>query len=141
MMACKAALFSDDATLELILHENTKPDTNPKDIKALGRRINPFDEDTWVKHREGIVYFGNSFKFGQNEELKKKLLETRDLILVEASPFDRIWGIGFRESKAMKVMEDWGLNLLGEALMKVRKELAEQQPQPEGVTEVETSKL
>ena len=124
MMACKAALFSDTATLGLILEENTKPNTDPKDIKALGRMISPFDEGTWVEHREKIVYLGNLYKFGQDEGLKKTLLETGKLILVEASPYDRIWGIGFKEDKAMGEKERWGLNLLGKALMRVRDELA-----------------
>jgi len=123
-MACKAALFSDTATLGLILEENTRHNTNPKDIKALGSKVSPFDEKTWVEHREDIVYLGNLFKFGQDEGLKKTLLETGSLILVEASPFDRIWGIGFQEDEAMRVEERWGLNLLGKALMRVREELA-----------------
>jgi len=127
MMACKAALFSDTATLELILEENTKSKTNPKDIKALGRRVSPFDDKTWVEHREEIVYVGNLYKFGQDKELKKTLLETGDLILVEASPRDRIWGIGFGEVRAMSEKARWGLNLLGKALMRVREEFAKQE--------------
>lgn len=134
MMACKAALFSDTTTLELILDENTKPNTSPKDIKALGRRISPFDEETWVAHREEIVYRGNLYKFGQDEELKKTLLDTGSLILVEASPYDRIWGIGFKEDNAMGKKERWGLNLLGQALMRVREEFAKQEQD----TKVET---
>lgn len=124
MMACKAALFSDTETLQLILDENDNADTNPRDIKALGRMVTPFDEDTWVEHREEIVYHGNLHKFGQDEELKKTLLETDDLILVEASPCDSIWGIGFKEDKAIEEKENWGLNLLGKALMRVREELS-----------------
>jgi len=130
MMACKAALFSDTTTLDLILEENTKPDADPKRMRALGRRITPFDEETWVEHREHIVYLGNLFKFRQNEELKRLLLGTGELVLVEASPSDNIWGIGSRESKAME--KEWrGLNLLGQALMKVREELAREQQAPE----------
>ena len=136
MMACKAALFLDTATLELILDENTNPDTNPKVIKALGRRISPFDEETWVEHREEIVYHGSLYKFGQNEELKKTLLETGSLTLVEASPLDRIWGIGFKGDKAMEKMEKWGLNLLGQALMRVREEFGKQEQGPEVETKL-----
>jgi len=131
MMACKAALFSDTATLELILEENTKPNTNPKDIKALGRMISPFDEETWVEHREEIVYLGNLYKFEQDEELKETRLETGKLILVEASPYDRIWGIGFKEGTAMRERERWGLNLLGKALMRVREEFAKDEEELE----------
>ena len=135
MMACKAALFSDTATLELILEENTKPETDPKDLKALGRRITPFDEGTWIEHREDIVYVGNLCKFGQNEELRKLLLGTGRLILVEASPYDKIWGIGVREDKAME-KESWGLNLLGKALMRTREELAKEQRDSEVETKL-----
>lgn len=131
MMACKAALFSDSATLKLILEENTNPNTDPKYIKVLGRRISPFDEKTWVEHREEIVYFGNLFKFGQDEGLKKTLLETGSLILVEASPYDRIWGIGFKEDRAMQEKERWGLNLLGKALVRVREELGKKEQELE----------
>ena len=131
MMACKAALFSDTATLELILEENAKQNTNPKDIKALGRKISPFEEKTWVEHREEIVYVGNLYKFGQDEGLKKALLGTGELILVEASPRDRIWGIGFGEKRAMDEKERWGLNLLGKALMRVREEFAKKEQDQE----------
>ena len=126
-MACKAALFSDTTTLELILEENTKPDGDPKAIKALGGRVAPFDEGRWIEHREEIVYIGNLHKFGQNGELRKRLLETGDLVLVEASPCDRIWGIGFKEEKAAGKESLWGLNLLGQALMRVREDLGKQQ--------------
>jgi ribA/ribD-fused uncharacterized protein len=122
MMACKAALFSDTSTLELILEETANPSTNPKHIKALGRMISPFDEETWVAHREEIVYFGNLCKFGQRGELRERLVETGNLILVEASPYDRIWGVGFKEDRVMRERGSWGLNLLGKALMRVREE-------------------
>lgn len=131
MMACKAALFSDTATLELILKENTKPKTDPKHMKALGRKITPFDEGKWVDHREQIVFLGNLYKFGQNGELKELLLGTGHLILVEASPRDRIWGIGFGEKRAMAEKQRWGLNLLGQALMKVREEFVKKQLEAE----------
>ena len=135
-MACKAALFSDTTTLELILQENTKPEINPKKIKALGGRVTPFDENTWVERREEVVYLGNLYKFGQNGELKKLLLGTGDLILVEASPYDRIWGIGFKEDRAMEKEARWGLNLLGKALMRAREELLKREGEPGAETKL-----
>ncbi|TPX16577.1 uncharacterized protein E0L32_003871 [Thyridium curvatum] len=53
--------------------------------------------------------------------LRARLLATGGRELVEASPFDRVWGIGYREEHAEGVgREDWGENLLGRALMEVR---------------------
>lgn len=69
-----------------------------------------------------IVVVGNKAKFGQNPELKEFLLSTSDAILVEASPYDKIWGIGLDRETAMKgTVDQWkGENLLGCALMEVR---------------------
>ncbi len=77
--------------------------------------------------REGIVYTGNYAKFTQNPELKEQLLATRATTLVEASPYDRIWGIGLGEDDVRaKNRQTWkGLNLLGEILTRVREALAE----------------
>jgi ribA/ribD-fused uncharacterized protein len=140
MMACKAALFSDTPTLELILEETANPSTNPRHIKALGRMISPFDEETWVAHREEIVYFGNLCKFGQRGELRERLVETGNLILVEASPYDRIWGVGFKEDRVMRERERWGLNLLGKALMRVREEFVKGESVKEESMEEESTK-
>ena len=65
---------------------------------------------------------GNKAKFSQNPDLKEFLLSTGDAILVEASPYDKIWGIGLDKEQAMKgTVEQWqGENLLGCALMEVR---------------------
>ena len=45
-------------------------------------------------------------------------------IIAEASPRDKIWGIGFDASKAIQVPKNkYSQNLLGKALMQVRNEL------------------
>ena len=74
-----------------------------------------------------IVVEGNKAKFSQNDDLKEYLLSTGDAILVEASPYDRIWGIGLYPGQAAKgSIDQWrGLNLLGAALMEVRDWLRE----------------
>lgn len=116
MMAQKAILFGDNAVLEKIMKE-----TNPANIKKYGREIKNFDESTWDDNKFEIVCEGNRLKFSQNPSLKKQLLDTEDATLVEASPYDRIWGIGtenYKDENAWK-----GENLLGEALMVVREEL------------------
>lgn len=126
MMAEKARLFKDGDTLDAIL---TTPGTNPRGIKALGRCVQGFDEDKWETHREKIVYNGNYAKFSQNPSLKKQLISTGEAMLVEASPSDKIWGIGLSEKTAAATPPPlWpGLNLLGKAIMKVRDTLVSEE--------------
>lgn len=79
------------------------------------------------------MYDGNILKFRQNPELKQKLLETGDKVLVEASPTDKIWGIGLGEKKARETAKHrngWGLNLLGNALGEVREVLRKEEASP-----------
>lgn len=120
MMASKARLFNDHAILEKILA------TDQADAaKHLGRKISDYDENTWVQHRFQVVVEANHAKFSQHPALAKFLLGTGDSILVEASPVDRIWGIGLAQDHAdSKDPRQWqGLNLLGFALMEVRQKL------------------
>ena len=100
--------------------------TDPKEIKALGREVRNFDEYKWQKHRMEIVITGNLHKFMDNEELKVFLLATRNKILVEASPYDTVWGIGMKEDDPdCRNPRLWkGENLLGFALMDVREKLS-----------------
>lgn len=97
-------------------------ETNPKNIKKFGRQVNYYNDEIWNKHKIKIMYDGALAKFSQNPELKTKLLATGEKILVEASPYDRIWGIGFNKDDAIKNKEKWGQNLLGQVLMQVRNE-------------------
>ena len=120
MMAQKAILFKDDATFKLILKE-----IDPRKIKALGRQVKNYNDDVWLRNRYRIVRRGNLLKFAQNLDLSRQLLETNELILVEASPYDKIWGVGMAEDHPdITDPTKWnGLNLLGKALMDVRSEL------------------
>jgi ribA/ribD-fused uncharacterized protein len=120
MMASKARLFGDKKILQEIL--NTK---SPKEAKALGRRVNGFIKEIWEQQARQIVTFGNMAKFQQNLSLKNILLGTGNKVLVEASPFDKIWGIGMgAENEKAKHPSAWdGLNLLGFTLMDVRDKL------------------
>lgn len=117
MMAEKALLFGDDHTRERVLQAPT-----PGTAKALGRRVRGFDETTWLAHRFAIVVRANQAKFAQNPNLAAFLKQTGSRILVEASPVDRIWGIGLAQDdeKASNPNLWRGLNLLGFALMQVR---------------------
>ncbi|ELU8148905.1 NADAR family protein [Listeria monocytogenes] len=120
MMAEKAKLFNDMEMREKILAAK-----HPKQAKNFGRLIRGFQEDIWLKNRFNIVMRANLAKFSQNEELKKFLMQTKNRILVEASPVDKIWGIGMAaDNKKVENPLYWkGLNLLGFALMAVRDEL------------------
>lgn len=122
MMAQKAVLFGDDETLKKILAASS-----PMEIKALGREVKGFDEEAWNSHCNDIVRTGNLAKFSQNSEMKAFLLDkTGDMILVEASPYDKIWGIGMSECIAAHDPKNWqGENRLGYILTEVRKMMRE----------------
>lgn len=117
MMAAKARLFGDGEALAGILAAE-----DPGSIKALGRHVRSFDEAAWAAARFDIVTVGNMEKFGQDERLRRYLLATGDEILVEASPVDRVWGIGIAaDHEDASRPERWpGLNLLGFALVRAR---------------------
>jgi ribA/ribD-fused uncharacterized protein len=117
MMAEKARLFGDDQTLARILAAET-----PREHKSLGRKVKPFDEARWNAEAREIVYRGNMGKFTQSAALRKLLLATGDLVLVEASPLDTIWGIGLAadDPRATDPSAWRGTNWLGEVLMRVR---------------------
>lgn len=117
MMAEKAALFGDLATRAQVLQA-----ANPGAAKALGRKVQGFDEFVWEENRFSIVVQANAAKFAQNPLLLTFLIQTGTRILVEASPVDRIWGIGLAQDDDRVANPNlWrGLNLLGFALMQVR---------------------
>lgn len=117
MMAQKALLFGDSEIYKKIMEAY-----HPKQFKDLGRKISGFDENVWNCNKSDIVIKGNLAKFSQNEELKSFLLGTGERILVEASPYDKIWGIGMSANDTKcENPETWnGENLLGFCLMEVR---------------------
>ncbi len=120
MMYLKAQLFKDEKIASRILKT---PD--PSAQKSLGRKVKGFNEKVWRKNREEIVYRVSYAKFDQNKGLRRTLFQSAGLQLVEASPVDRIWGIGLsaRDAQA-RAPETWpGLNLLGKTLTRVRDEL------------------
>lgn len=129
MMYQKAKLFGDDKIAGEVVVAGAR--LHPRKIKDLGRKVVGFDERTWVAERERIVQEGTWLKMtgpahGGQVKLGELLLGTGDRELVEASPFDRVWGVGFRAKDAEKNRERWGLNLLGKALMAVRERLREE---------------
>ncbi|KAH6853378.1 hypothetical protein B0I37DRAFT_348834 [Chaetomium sp. MPI-CAGE-AT-0009] len=144
MMYQKALLFHDPAIAAEILRAS-----HPRQVRELGRQVSNFDDKVWHAHREAIVRRGNRLKFtrpadpadgmwrvalpGRDSEaegpvsLRELLLRTGKREIVEASPMDRIWGIGFGAARAGSVRARWGLNLLGKALVAVRDELRKEE--------------
>ncbi|KAI1906218.1 hypothetical protein LOZ61_006776, partial [Ophidiomyces ophidiicola] len=116
----KARYFNDIETAEIILRS---VNAHPGFHRKKGREIKEFNAAQWSEVCEDIAYRGNMLKFTQNEKLKALLLETDNMMLVEASPYDRIWGIGYSMDDASHNTSSWGKNLLGRTLMKVRDEI------------------
>lgn len=117
MMAKKALLFEDEEQYKNIIATDS-----PEKAKKFGSAVKKFDAGIWSMTAFKLVVAGNLHKFSQNEALKIFLMNTGKLIIAEASPFDKIWGIGTKmyETDPSK----WkGLNLLGFALMEVRDQL------------------
>jgi ribA/ribD-fused uncharacterized protein len=121
MMAEKARLFGDGPMRKEIFRA-----ASPAEAKQFGRKVARFDEETWKQHRFQIVVAGNLAKFSQHPAMRDFLLATKDKVIVEAAPRDRIWGIGMgRDNENAPKPNQWrGLNLLGFALMEVRARLA-----------------
>lgn len=121
MMAAKARLFGDGEALAQVLAAAT-----PAEAKAVGREVRGYDDARWEAARAEAVVQGNVLKFGQHPALRAFLLATDPRVLVEASPRDRVWGIGMGASNPdARDPARWrGRNLLGFALMEARARLA-----------------
>lgn len=122
MMAEKARLFGDEKARKEILAVH-----GPADAKAKGRQVKGFSEEVWDAQRFEVVVEGNVHKFSQHPALREYLLEeTKGHVLVEASPVDRVWGIGLAQDdpRATKPAQWRGENVLGFALMEARERLA-----------------
>ncbi|MCM3629347.1 NADAR family protein [Paenibacillus glycanilyticus] len=120
MMAEKARLFGDKEMLEAIMKSK-----HPKEMKAYGRAIKGFNNEVWESICYDIVLRGNLAKFEQNQELLEFLKSHHNCVFVEASPVDRIWGIGLAQDhpNSMNPILWEGKNLLGFALTEVRDRL------------------
>jgi len=116
MMAEKARLF-DASMVEPILKASS-----PNEVKKLGRKVKNFDDKIWSENAFDAVVRGNMAKFSQNHKLKEFLLSTKKKVLVEASPYDRVWGIGMveQDERTSNPVKWDGENKLGFVLMVVR---------------------
>jgi len=120
MMAGKAEMFGDNKSRKKILKSGS-----PREQKILGREVSNFHKGKWNSVAREIVFIGNMAKFSQNKDLLEKLLATGDKTIVEASPYDRVWGIGLSadDPNATRPSNWRGTNWLGKVLMVVRSEL------------------
>ncbi|MFI2435038.1 NADAR family protein [Streptomyces sp. NPDC018693] len=120
MMAGKARLFADPEAERRVLAAD-----HPSLAKKEGRLVRGFDETVWERERFRIVVEGSVHKFASDPALRAFLLSTGDRVLVEASPLDRVWGIGLAaDDEAASDPQRWqGPNLLGFALMAARERL------------------
>ena len=120
MMAQKAILFNDAAALQIIMGTD-----NPKIQKATGRTVKNFNQVLWEKNAKLYVYRANLAKFMQNKEFLDWLISTAGTTLVEASPWDVIWGIGLDASdpRALDRATWKGTNWLGEIVTQVREDI------------------
>jgi hypothetical protein len=120
MMFKKAEHFGDSETAKKILKAK-----HPREMKMLGRTVKNFSSQEWDVVKYNIVKEGNRLKFSQNPNLLKSLKDTAGTTLVEASPYDQIWGIGLSDNDPRALNEaQWrGQNLLGKILTELREEL------------------
>lgn len=123
MMAGKARLFGDHKTFARIMSSSS-----PREHKSLGRQVTPFDASKWDAHCQQIVVDANYAKFSQHPAFAARLLATADKILVEATPFDPVWGVAMAASDPdIRDQTKWqGKNMLGSALMQVRDRLRQE---------------
>jgi ribA/ribD-fused uncharacterized protein len=117
MMFSKAKLFDDERSAAAVMAT-----TDAAQQKAIGRKVEGFDQAVWEARREGIVFVGCREKFAQNRAIRSVLIASSPTVLVEASPWDRIWGVGLKaDDPRIADPSKWrGLNLLGTTLMRVR---------------------
>lgn len=113
----KARIFKDADIMAKILKTS-----DPKAVKELGRQIKNYNDELWSKLRYEVMVYVNYLKFRENAALRQMLVNTGNKVLVEASPYDKIWGVGLGEDDPLILDEkNWqGENLLGKALMEVR---------------------
>lgn len=117
-MYLKAKVFRDDVMAERIANAHYD------DAKKLGRLIQNFSDEVWVRERENAMYIAIKAKLAVDEVFRDTLLseEYKGKIFVEASPTDKVWGIRRSISDAYQGKEWRGLNLLGKLLTELRDE-------------------
>lgn len=110
----KAKFFDDLVAADKILAE-----FDPKKQKRTP--IQGFSKEKWSKVQIEYMKEGLLQRYSQNNDLLAQLRQTKGCCLYEASPYDREWGIGVKQSELnINDKSKWGQNLLGKALMDIR---------------------
>lgn len=124
MMYKKALMFGDYDIANKVMDEK-----NPREQKALGRKVKGFNKERWETYCRKIVYDGNMAKFTQNDDMREELMATGNKEFCEASPMDKIWGVGMAEDNPLiHDKANWqGTNWLGEAIQAVRETLKKEE--------------
>lgn len=117
MMAKKALVFQD-----LEAHAAIMASEDPSEQKAIGRKVKGFNAAVWDTISRDVVARASVAKFTSSRRYFQELSLTQGTVLVEASPTDRLWGIGLYEGDP-KVHDPakWrGSNWLGQVLNETR---------------------
>ena len=113
-------IFQAAKTLDENMREQIRVTPTPEKARRMGKRV--LLRPDWERIKKEVMLKSIRLKFGQNSELKEKLLNTKDAVLVEGNTWhDNIWG----DCRCSKCLNIKGNNLLGQILMQVRKELIE----------------
>lgn len=119
-MYIKAVHFKDWETAQKIVDAQS-----PKEAKDLGREVKGFDEAEWEKVREKAMFTAIFYRSQYDQPFKDRVLkpEWENLEFVEASPYDKIWGIGLGEEQYdANIKSKWpGMNLLGKCITELRR--------------------
>ena len=120
MMAKKALLFKDKEQLQKIMNSD-----HPRDQKYYGRQVKDFDTEKWDLVYKKYIYEANYAKFTQNKAMLDELISYGDREIVEATPTDKIWGIGLAvDDPKIHDKSNWqGTNWLGEVIMRVKTDI------------------
>lgn len=127
-MWAKAKFFNDEAVAKKILLSEAEGNT-PMICKQLGREVHNYDDKVWDEVRYQMFLETNLERFHQDKTLQEKLLDPKfeGLAFVEASPYDRIWGIKLGMNTPLEILDDeknWkGKNLLGKVITECRRVL------------------
>jgi len=121
IMLEKASLMGDKK-----IFEQLKISKYPSYSKKLGREVSNWNQKLWDENIENIALYVLTVKFTSFPQFKQLLVKTKNAILVEASPHDRIWGIGMKYNDSnIRNPDRWkGQNILGFTLMKVRENIS-----------------